>query len=228
MCPVLTESAPPAPADELTSEVSIAATDDLRLCHSFATYDGQYTPWLAHGNAGAQGRCDRGQRWLGGRPASRLRRQAVFFLPTRYPARKPAVSSRIPPMATPKTPKPLVSSVAAVSGVDDTVASTAAAGAVVAVGAGVLAGDAVGSTVGVSVGSGALVGAIVGSGVSRRGWLQCGCLSCRGLRRWGRRRFWPNQDLRSSSNHRFLPCLHPSAHRKRCRRPLHREHPPYT
>ena len=111
------------------------------------TYDGQYTPWLAHGNAGAQGRCDRGQRWLGGRPASRLRRQAVFFLPTRYPARKPAVSSRIPPMAIPKTPNPPVSSVAAVSGVDDTVASTAAAGAVVAVGAGVLAGDAVSSTV---------------------------------------------------------------------------------
>ena len=169
------------------------------------TYDGQYTPWLAHGNAGAQGRCDRGQRWLGGRPASRLRRQAVFFLPTRYPARKPAVSSRIPPTAIPKTPNPPVSSVAAVSGVDDTVASTAAAGAVVAVGAGVLAGDAVSSTVGASVGTGALVGATVGFGTAVAVGSSAGVRGCHRLRRWGRRRFWPNQGLGKLPQSPFLP-----------------------
>ena len=31
-------------------------------------YDGPYTPWFAHGSGGARGRCDRGQRWPGGRP----------------------------------------------------------------------------------------------------------------------------------------------------------------
>ncbi len=142
MCPVLTESAPPVSADELRSDISFEATDDLRLCHSFARTTAHILLRLAHGSAGARGRCGRGQRWPGGRPRLPSRPLAGPSAANQISGQETGSRSRIPTTATPKTPKPLVSCVSPVSGIAGRAVAVAAAWAVVVAGAGVLAGDA--------------------------------------------------------------------------------------
>ena len=123
-------------------------------------------------------------------------------------------------MAIPKTPKPLVSCVSPVSEV---------AGSVLAVTAAVEPVVAVGSTVGASVGTGALVGAIVSSGVTVAVGSSRGCWECpSGSDVVVAVGSGPNQDLRSSSNHRVFPVCILQPHRKRCMRPHRPGLPPYT
>ncbi len=64
----------PAPADEMTSDISFEATYDLRLCHSFArTTANILLGWLMVAQAHEDDAVE-GSVGLAGRPVSHLRR----------------------------------------------------------------------------------------------------------------------------------------------------------